>query len=63
MLTKEKVIAAMQTLPAKFSREELLQHLLLLEEITAATGEAIEIAEEAEIDAATEDFKEWASLT
>lgn len=64
MLTKEKVVKAMQTLPTKFSAEELFQHLLLLEGKTFSVGQKDDgqPAGEAENEASTDDFKEWASL-
>ncbi len=64
MLTKDKVIKALQTLPTTFTPEELLQHLLHME---GKTPNGIQTGQkgthsEAEIQGPSEDFKEWASL-
>ncbi|NRB53766.1 MAG: hypothetical protein HRU41_39305 [Saprospiraceae bacterium] len=64
MLTKEKVIKALQTLPTTFTPEELLEQLLYVEGetpngIKATQKEAIA---EAEVQGPSENFKEWASL-
>ena len=64
MLTKEKVVHAMQTLPTSFTIEELLQQVLLLEDDMLPEGhkDEEEFIGEAETSASTENFKGWASL-
>lgn len=64
MLTKDKVIKALQTLPTTFTPEELLEQLMYLE---GETPNGIKISQkavpaEAEVQVPSEDFKEWASL-
>ncbi|MBX2876678.1 MAG: hypothetical protein KTR30_31470 [Saprospiraceae bacterium] len=64
MLTKDKVIKALQTLPTTFTPEELLLQLQYLEDKTPTgtkTGQKGTNAE-AEVQGPSEDFKEWASL-
>ena len=64
MLTKDKVIKALQTLPTTFTEEELIGALSYLEGSTP-TGiktSQKEAAAEVEAEGSTEDFKEWASL-
>ena len=64
MLTKEKVINALQTLPTTFTPEELLEQLMHLEGETpnGIKANQKEATVEAEVQGPSEDFKEWASL-
>lgn len=64
MLTKEKVMQALQTLPTTFTEEELIEALSHLEGKTPTgikTGQKANTPE-VETDVPSENFKEWASL-
>lgn len=64
MLTREKVIEALQTLPTTFTPEELLAQLLHMEGETPNGIKATQkdTTAEAEVQGPSVDFKEWASL-
>lgn len=64
MLTKDKVMQALQTLPTTFTEEELIEALSHLEGSIPTgikTSQKVDTTE-LELEGPSEDFKEWASL-
>jgi predicted transcriptional regulator len=58
MLTKEKVLETVQSLPAEFSLDELVEHLIVLEKIERGLQQ-VEAGETKTMDEAKEAMKKW----